>query len=186
METTPKKRLFSRKEYYQMAETGILACTDRTELIDGEIIIKSPSGPYHSSRVSRLISIFTPLIQDKAQINTQNPIRLSNFSEPEPDFFLVKPRKDHYAKEHPTVLDILLLIEFSHSTYSFDRNVKIPLYAKSGIPEAWILNLNEDRVEVFKHPAEGVYQKENILQPGEEIFVEVLNSRIAVGELVGS
>ncbi|MEM9720948.1 MAG: Uma2 family endonuclease [Bacteroidota bacterium] len=186
METIPKKRLFSRKEYYQMAETGILTCTDKTELIRGEILIKSPSGAYHSSRIRKIDRLFSQYVGDKAQTSVQSPVRLNDLSEPEPDFALLHFREDDYPHAHPGPEDILLLIEVSHSTYSFDKQVKIPLYAQAGIPEVWILNLNTDQVEVFKRPVKGVYQEESVLQPGQEIGFEALGCTIAVGDLVGS
>ena len=186
METTPKKRLFSQKEYYQMADAGILTCTDKTELIRGEILIKSPSGAYHSSRIRKMNRLFSQYVGNKAQTSVQSPIRLNDLSEPEPDFALLHFREDDYAFSHPTPTDVILLIEVSQSTYSFDRNTKVPLYAQAGIPEVWILNLKEDRIEVFKQPLAGVYQEERIFQPSEEIFVEGLDCRIAVGDLVGA
>lgn len=185
METLPKKRLFSRKEYYQMAETGILTCTDKTELISGQIILKSPAGPYHASRSRKIEAIFSKLVGDKAQTSSQNPIQLNEFSEPEPDFVLLKPREDFYASAHPTPEDVLLLVEVSHSTYAFDKQIKLPLYAEAGISEVWIINLNASQIEVFKKPIGTEYQEKSHRLPEEEINVEVLSVSIAVKDLVG-
>ena len=185
MDPIIKKRLFSRVEYYQMADSGILTCTDKTELIAGEILLKSPTGSYHSSVVARLNATFAPLIGDKALINLQNPIHLSEFSDPEPDFFLLKPRDDFYAKAHPTPQEVLLLIEVSKTTYAFDKNTKLPLYAQAGIPEVWIINLNESQVEVFKQPQGEEFREKLIFRQGESIEVEVLSSSVAVRDLLG-
>ena len=185
METLPKKRLFSRTEYYRMAETGILTCTDKTELISGQIILKSPTGPYHASRSRKIEAIFSKLVGDEAQTSSQNPIELGEFSEPEPDFALLKPKEDYYASAHPTPEDVLLLIEVSHSTYAFDKQVKLPLYAEAGIPEVWLINLNESQIEVFKDPIGTEYQEKSVYPPGEKIAVEVLAASVAVQELIG-
>ncbi len=185
MDPIIKKRLFSRVEYYQMADSGILTCTDKTELIKGEIILKSPAGPYHASRSRKIEAIFSRLIGDQAQTSTQNPVQLDDFSEPEPDFVLLKPRADYYASQHPGPEDIMLLIEISHSTYAFDKNIKLPLYAQAGIPEVWIINLNESQVEVFKQPQGEEFREKLIFRQGESIEVEVLSSSVAVRDLLG-
>ena len=118
-------------------------------------------------------------------MSPKQPINLSEFSEPEPDFCLLKPRNDFYASAHPTPEDVLLLIEVSHSTYAFDKQVKLPLYAEAGIREFWIINLNESQIEVYKRPLGKVFLEENLYQKGDEIAVKVLSCSIGVKDLLG-
>ncbi|MBW6394579.1 Uma2 family endonuclease [Thermus sp. SYSU G05001] len=136
------------------------------ELLDGEVYQMSPIGPKHAEVVARLVTRFAQALGDKARVWPQNPVRLPPGSEPQPDIALLKPKD--YWEALPSAEDILLLVEVSESSLDYDRNVKLPLYARSGIPEVWILDLLENRLHVFRHPKEGLYTEHRILLPGEE------------------
>ena len=96
--TTPKitKRRFSVKEYYLMAEAGILSPHDRVELIDGEIVQMAPIGSYHAACVDTLTRLFMETLGRRVIVRVQGPVRLSERSEPEPDIALLRPRADAY------------------------------------------------------------------------------------------
>ncbi len=158
MSTQSNRHYFSVADYYRMAETGILSADDRVELIEGEIVKMSPIGSAHAACVNRLNRLFSSYISQAAVISVQNPVRLNDFSEPEPDVALLRRRADFYRDGHPTPADVLLLIEVSDTTLDYDRKVKLPLYARSGIPEVWIVNLQLDEVEIHAQPTGAQYQ----------------------------
>ncbi|MGK7958660.1 MAG: Uma2 family endonuclease [Crocosphaera sp.] len=157
-------RKFSVNEYHKMAETGILTPEDRVELIRGEIITMSPIGRKHAAAVNRLNYILCKKFPDKAIVSVQNSIRLDNYSEPQPDIVLLKPRSDFYESKIPESDDIYLLIEVSDSTIKYDQEIKLPLYAESNINEVWIINLNNTTLEVYRQPQDKTYleQQKNV------------------------
>lgn len=150
---------FNVDEYYRMAKAGVLKPDDRVELIEGEIIRMSPIGSLHAACVRALDLGFSELFGRKYVVSVQSPVRLGDFSEPEPDVALLKPRDDLYAKRHPLPEDVVVIIEVSDSTLLSDRNVKIPLYARAGIPEAWLVNLPKRMIEVYYDLVNGRYRK---------------------------
>jgi len=152
-------RRFNVTEYYRMAEAGVLTPDDRVELIEGEIIKMSPIGSPHAACVARLARLLQNAVREKAIVWIQNPVRLSEFSEPVPDLALLSPRKNYYAARHPTPADALLVIEVADTTLLKDRNVKIPLYARAGIPETWLVNLPKETIEVYIDLHNGKYRK---------------------------
>jgi len=136
-ETTTKK-LFTVDEYYKMAEAGIFTESERTELINGEIFEMSPIGAYDSAAVSRATDLFVPLFKGKATVQVQQPVRLNEFSELQPDISLVIPRRDYYRLRHPGPSDVFLALEISDTSLRFDRDVKSRAYAAARIRETWI------------------------------------------------
>ena len=135
-----------------MGAAGILRPDERTELIEGEIITMPPIGPEHADNVSGLIERFVRWLGDRARIRGQSPIRLPSGSEPEPDVVLARLRLEGYRDRHPEPEDVLLLIEVSDTTLSFDRGRKLLLYAQAGIREVWIVNLQVSRLQVYREP----------------------------------
>ena len=182
-----EKRLFTIEDYYRMAETGILRRDDRVELIRGEIIRMAPIGIPHASRVDILNVQFVRAVGDDAIVRVQNPIRLeAQNSEPEPDISLLRPKRDYYASAHPTPADVLLVVEVADSSLSYDRNVKIPLYAEAGIPEVWIMALEEVRIERYSGLDDGEYHDVRRFYPGDSIAPTLLpNALLDVGRLFG-
>jgi len=142
-------RRFNVTEYYKMAKAGILKPDDRVELIEGEIIKMRPIGSPHAACVARLVQLLPRAIDDRALLWVQNPVRLDDYSEPVPDVALLRPRKDFYAARHPLPKDTLLVIEVADSTLLKDRNVKVPLYARKGLREVWLVNIPKEIVEVY-------------------------------------
>jgi Uma2 family endonuclease len=160
-------RRFNVTEYYQMAEAGILTPDDRVELIEGEVIKLSPIGSKHAACVSRIIRQLILSLGEKATISPQNPVRLNNFSEPVPDIAVLKRRDDAYAEHHPFPEDVLLLIEVADTSVVKDRNVKVPLYAASGIPEVWLVNIPAQVIEVYRGLKDREYGDCFHLGPGD-------------------
>jgi len=146
-------------DYHRMGQVGIFSADDRVELIEGEIIDMAPIGSEHAGTVKFLANALRIAVGGRAIISVQDPIFLDRYSEPEPDVALLKPRNDFYRSAHPRPEDVLLIIEVADTTLRYDREIKAPLYARHGIPELWIVDLENRCLEVFRAPAEAVYQE---------------------------
>ena len=180
---TPHK--FTVEEYGRMGEAGVFSPGVRVELIEGEIVDMPPIGDRHAACVGWLTRTLTLLLQHVALVWARNPVRLDDYSEPEPDILVLKPRDDFYRNGKPRPEDVLLLIEVSDSTLAFDRKRKISLYARRGIPEVWIVNLVDERVEMFADPS-GAYQTTATFSRGEEVQSRALAAlRLDVSEIFG-
>jgi Uma2 family endonuclease len=162
------KWTFTTDEYHRMVKAGILSEDDLVELIEGEIVKMSPIGSRHAACVKHLNSILSKRL-DHVIISIQDPIVLNDYSEPQPDVALLRPRDDYYAGSLPTADDVLLIIEVADTSVEYDRNVKLPLYALSRIPEVWLAVLPEDLVEAHSGPVNGTYQNVRYLHRGESI-----------------
>jgi Uma2 family endonuclease len=164
------RRLFSVHDYYRMAEAGILRDDDRVELVQGEIVQMPPIGSAHASVVARLIALVHGQLQPRqVHISVQSPIRLDDYSEPQPDFALVRFRGDFYSSAHPGPSDVLFLVEVSDSTIAYDRRIKLPLYASARIAEVWIIDLSANAIEVYRQPSESEYRSQTVARTGEII-----------------
>ncbi len=171
----PTKHLTNLDEWRRLGEADIFPSGSRLELINGEILEMAPIGFNHSGHVIRLLNFFAPLVGNNALINAQNPLQLDDLSEPEPDFMLLKPNADFYSSRHPNANDVLLLIEVADSSLTFDQNQKLRLYALHGIPEYWLLNLNDLSLEVYRNPNGEVYAEKTTLRAGDVITLSQLN-----------
>lgn len=167
------RRTFSVEEYHQMVRAGILTENDRIELINGEFIAMSPVGSKHASCVKRLNILFSKHLQGNFIVSVQDPIQLNDYSEPEPDLAILKPRPDFYAEAHPRPDDVLLIIEVSDTTLDYDQEVKVPLYAKAAIPEVWIINLPQSTIEIYTTPQTGLYRKAEFFKSGDPLVSSV-------------
>jgi Uma2 family endonuclease len=158
---------FTVDEYYKMAETGVIKPDARVELLDGQIIDMAPIGPFHGGTVKTLNQLFARAAKGRFLISIQDPVRLSEHSEPQPDLMLLKPSIDNYTTRHPGPEDVFLLIEVADTTLQFDRGEKIPAYGAAGISEVWLVNLPEQKIEVYGEAHFTGYSSKTILQPGE-------------------
>ncbi|HEX9918746.1 MAG TPA: Uma2 family endonuclease [Pyrinomonadaceae bacterium] len=180
------KYYFSAAEFERMGEAGVFTRDARLELIEGEIIEMSPIGSRHAACVNFLSRFLNRAVGDIALVSTQNPIRLNDFSEPEPDLALLRLRDDFYRDAHPTPVDVLLIIEVADTTLGYDRQVKVPLYAKAGIEETWIVNLTEEQIETYSGLTDGSYQTIVNLRRGEEARARTIaNLSVAVADVLG-
>ncbi len=177
---------FTVDDYYRMAEAGILGEDDRVELIEGEILEMSPIGGRHMACVNRLTRVFVPAVGDAAIVSIQNPIRLDNRSEPQPDLVLMRPKDDYYASGHATPADVLLVVEVADSSIEFDRQIKAPLYARHAVPELWVVDLGRDHVMVYREPAATGYATTQVFRRGDTISPgTVPELQIAVVDILG-
>lgn len=149
-----------------MVKARILREDDRVELIDGEVIEMAPVGSRHVACVNDLTRSFVQQLGDRATVSIQNPVRLSSGSEPQPDLSILRPRTDRYREAVPATADVLLLIEVSDTTLPFDRGVKLPLYAESGIPEVWIADLSRRGFLVHRQPEGRAYREVAVVKEG--------------------
>jgi Uma2 family endonuclease len=160
---------FTVQQYQLMHEAGVFAEGDRYELINGEIREMSPIGIKHAVCVARLTKNFERKLGDQTIIWTQNPIRLSNHSEPQPDISILKWRDDFYASALPTPEDILLIIEVADRSIAYDRDVKRLLYAANGIPEMWLFDLNQQIIEGYSQPSASGYKRSQRYEQGDTL-----------------
>lgn len=163
------KRLFTVDEYQVMLRSGILTEDDRVELIAGEILKMAPIGSRHVGCLNRLTRYLVTGLGEKAVVSLQNPIDLDDFSEPQPDVSVMRPRDDFYSRSHALPEDVLLLIEVADSSAGYDRGVKIPLYAEHGIPEVWLVDLDRSLIEAHQDPGSNGYQTVRTVRRGERL-----------------
>ncbi len=170
-----------------MAESGILQPDERIELLEGQIIQMAAKGTAHSASVSRIEQVLRNRLGNRVLLRFQDPIRLNDYSEPEPDIAVVQPSPNFYEDHHPTPSEVFLLIEVSDTTLKFDRETKAPAYGCSGIAEYWVLDVVARKLHVYRSPSSSGYQSETILS--EELTIAPLafpECVIAIEEMVRS
>ncbi len=166
-----RRHRYTVDEYYRMGDSGILKQGDRVELIEGEIVDRVPVGSAHVGVVNRLNRLLVQALGDRAIVSVQNPVRLSAFSEPEPDIALLRPRDDFYSGAHPGPTNVLLIIEVSDSSLDYDRDVKLPLYARHEIPVVWLIDIQRKQLLDFRTPAREGYKDLRVLRSPEVAWV---------------
>ncbi len=135
---------FSVEDFHRMVEAGILSEDDRVELLEGEVVELSPVGKRHAYAVNALVDLLSPL-RERAVLSVQNPLRLRGNTEVYPDLALLMPPRSRYRDRLPEGEDALLVIEVAESSLDYDLKVKLPLYAKAGVPEVWVVDLENRR-----------------------------------------
>ena len=166
MSVQTQKWLFTVQEYHLMSDAGVFA-NERVELIEGEIIQMAAIGTRHASSVKRLTRCFSLIPEELATLGVQDPIQLTEKTEPQPDVVLLQPRADYYATAHPVPSEVLLLVEVADSTVDNDRNIKVPIYARSGIQEVWLWDLEVNCLEVYRNPTANGYTSIQKIERGE-------------------
>ena len=174
MSIATEKRRFTRAEYHSMGDAGILGPDDRVELIDGVIYTMNPIGTRHAACVDRLNAILNQQLAGQAIVRVQNPVASNDYSEPEPDLAILRARDDFYSKQHPGPDDIMLLIEVVDTSAHRDRKIKTPHYARSGVPELWLVDLNKQSIEILHKPTTDGYAEKAEYLPGETCASTVL------------
>ncbi|MBM4257492.1 MAG: Uma2 family endonuclease [Deltaproteobacteria bacterium] len=172
MVAVPTPHRFTRDEYYRMGEAGLFA-DERVELLDGEIITMPPQNPPHAGKTNRLGALLFRLLGTTFSIRLQTPIVLDDWSEPEPDAAVCVLDPNDYVSRHPRADEIFLVIEIAESTLGYDRGRKVAAYAGSSIPEYWIVNLVDRRIEVFSDPdpAAQQYRQGRSVVPGDTLLL---------------
>ena len=189
MDTTVelKRRRFTIEEYHRMGEVGIFHDDDRVELIEGEIIEMSPIGRLHAATVDRIANVFIRRLGERSIVRVQNPVVFTDLvSEPQPDVTLLVPRVDFYASGHPGASDIVLVVEVMDSTVAYDRGVKLRLYARAGVAEVWLANVNTHRIEGHRRPGPEGYGESRVFQQDEVLSIQAFpDVMFNVRELLG-
>lgn len=162
-------RLWRIDEYYRMAETGILDPEERVELIEGQVIRMAAKGIAHVIATKQTQKLLENLLSEKVLVWTQDPIRLNNYSEPEPDIALIIPPLERYLDHHPIASEVYLIIEVADTTFRIDCDKKAKTYSKSGITDYWVLDVVDRQLHVFREPSQEGYQNEVILSEKESI-----------------
>lgn len=178
------KRLLSREAWSVLIQAGVFGEDDRIELLKGEIVELSPVGSEHAACVRRLDKYVSAIVGDALMVSTQNPISLSDHSEPEPDFALLLPRDDFYAAEHPRAEDCLMVAEVADSSLEKDRQIKAPLYADAGISLYWVVSLPHHRIECYSRPENGLYKDLSFYVEGDSVSIPGFEGKIAVNDLL--
>jgi Uma2 family endonuclease len=182
----PARHRWTVREFQRMGETGFLDPKARLELIEGELFEMAPIGSFHAGTVGILTRLLVRTVANAAFVHIQSPVVLDEHSEPQPDIALLRPHSDYYLKEHPRAEDVLLLIEVSDSTVRFDRKTKIPLYARHGIPEVWlVVGPRRRHIEVYRElqPDRGGYQTRLQVREGGLVPVLLPEAEIRLAEL---
>lgn len=180
------RKRFTVTEFQRMVEAGILQEDDRCELLNGEIVQMVAVGRKHAAKVNRLNGLFGRVLNNTIIVSVQNPVELGAFSQPQPDIALLRWQDDYYESAYPTAEDVYLLIEVADSTLETDRAVQLPLYAQTGIPEVWIVDLLDQQVEVYRQPIEGAYADAQVFRTGQSLTIGALPEvSIGVDEIFG-
>jgi len=166
-ETGYQRHRWTVAEYHRMGEVGLLNEDSRVELIDGEIVEMAPIGSEHAGHNNQLLSLLAYRLYGRAVVAGQNPVVLSSHEEPQPDIAVLRWRDDYYRTAHPHAEDVLLLVEIADSTLRYDRDVKVPLYASHGIPEVWLLDLQQKQLEIYRDPVRGQYRQRDCRRAGQ-------------------
>ena len=174
-------------EYYRLAETGVLRPGDRVELLRGEVREMSPIGPRHSRVVNRFNSILVKRLPIGLFVQIQNPIRLSDESEPQPDVCIIRGAEDDFDSHHPLSPDVLLVIEVCDTSLEYDRDEKLPAYAEAGIVEVWLVDVLRKSVATYRQPQGRAYLEQHVFQGTDRLQpARVEELSLTVEDLLGA
>lgn len=177
---------FTVADFARMVEAGIFAEDDRVELIDGEVRAMSPIGPRHAAIVRRLNLLIGRHIADAAILSVQDPIQLTDYTEPQPDLAVLRVREDFYAHAHPLPADVLLVVEVAETSLEYDREEKVPRYAQAQIPEVWLIDVEREAVTQYTQPDGTRYRGEQTLQRNHVLVSAALSAiQLAVDDIFG-
>jgi len=181
--TDTLRKTFDVHAYYKMVEMGIIQEQERVELIHGEIINMSPINSRHAGIINKLNELLVRRLHGKAIVSIQNPLRLDEYNQPEPDVVVSTFRENHYMDQHPGKDDVLLIIEVADTSLGYDREVKAALYASAGIPEYWIINLKVNMIEVYRNPRHNYYTSKHLYEKGDIISTQAIAFELEVDQL---
>jgi hypothetical protein len=169
-----------------MVATGVLTKYDRVELIEGEMFDMAPIGIKHSAITSLLNELFMFATARSATVVVGGPVNLGEYSEPQPDLMLLKRRADFYGGRLPEAPDVLLLIEVSDSSLAFDQGVKLSLYARYGVSEYWVVDVEGKRILTYREPTANGYAAQAEFAAADAVAPQAFpDLKVAVGEIFG-
>ena len=184
-EWQPSLRLLTTSEYERMIAAGIFNEDDRLELLEGVIVKMSPKGMKHAASTDRAARHFIHLLSERVIVRNQNPIQLDNYSEPEPDLVLAALEEFEYSNRHPQPEDIYLVLEVADTTIAYDRHRKGLSYAKAGIVQYLILNVNEMEIEDYREPNIDGYRRKQTYKGGQSFnLVAFPEIKVKVNDLL--
>ena len=169
IELGPQRHKLTVFDYHTLGDVGVLAEGSRVELIDGALYDMAPIGPDHAGMVNAFSRALVLACGERAVVGVQNPVRLDEFNEPQPDFSVMLPREDMYQRRHAGPADILLLVEVAKTSLRFDKTVKLPVYARAGIGEVWVVDLVNQVIEAYQVPVDGGYSATRRYAFGEHV-----------------
>ena len=177
---------FTVADFARMTEAGIFAEDDRVELIDGEVRAMSPIGPRHAAIVKRLNALMSRQMADRAILSVQDPIQLTDYTEPQPDLAVLRVREDFYVQAHPVPSDVLVVVEVAETSLEYDREEKVPRYAQVRIPEVWLLDVERETVTQYTQPDGMGYGEEHTLQRGHVLVSATVSGlQLALDDIFG-
>ena len=181
-----KRYRFTVDQYHRMGKAGIFHPDCRVELVNGQIFKMSPSAPWHAGLVDWLTRRFVTGLGERAIVRVQSATTVDRYSEPEPDVMLLVPRADFYRTAHPTPRDTLLIVEVANTSLAHDQRRKLPLYARRGVMEVWIVNRRADALDVHRDPSPEGYRDHSRRGRGEFVapaaFADLV---LSVDEILG-
>lgn len=178
MHELPRRHRITVEHFYRMAEAGLFAEDERVELIEGEIIDVPPMGHSHAAVAGYLVEILMSTLGARAIVRSQLPLRLGERSEPLPDIVVAKPREDRYFDAHPTATDVVVVVEVSSTTLRFDRKVKVPMYARHGVTEVWVVDVGDQQLHRYRSPRDGGYTATSMPPLAARVSLEALGCEI--------
>jgi Uma2 family endonuclease len=184
MATEISRRLFTVHDYHRMVDAGILSEDDRVELIHGEILAMSPIGPRHNAAILRANQSLVRIVGGRALVGVQGSVRLDEYDEPQPDLYLLRPKKDFYASGHAGPSDILLIIEVADSSLEYDQGIKMHLYAETRVPEYWVSDIRNERVITYSDIQGNTYRTIREVERGNTLYPQLLRDRPIPADLL--
>ncbi len=164
----PSRHRLDVDEYYRIGEAGIFGEDDRIELIDGALIDMAPISQPHAGIVSALCEVLVLASSHRHIVWPQNSIRLDRWNAPQPDLAVLRRRPDFYSRgERAGAADVLLILEVADFSLKYDQLVKLPLYARAGIPELWIVDAQRRTLIAYRNPAGDGYAETTNHQSGD-------------------
>ena len=179
-------RRWTRREFERLYERGVLGSDDRVELIEGELLVVSPEGPYHSASLGEAHRALIRAFGKRYAVRPQNPLTIDEYSLPEPDLLVVPGRPMDYRDEHPGPSVAVLCVEIANSSREFDLGRKLRLYARAGVPEYWVVDLLEQCIHVHRLPARSGYRKSFLRTRGASIRPLRAARSVRVDDILGT
>ena len=184
MTTLLKRYRFDTDQYAALVVQGIVEPETRMELLDGEVVEMSPIGPKHLWAVNNLDDLLHAALGRTAVVSVQNPVVLSPHDEPQPDVAVLRPSADLRLRV-PLASDVLFLVEVSDTSLAKDLEVKLPLYARAGIAEVWVADVDHDQIARYSAPVAAVYSEHTVYRRGAAITsVAVPGLQLAVDDIL--